>query len=204
MGGRSRAAVQFLAGEGFKEVYNLKGGIAAWQGFTASGPMEMGMAHLSGDEKPADVVILAYGLESGLLRLYNKIIEMTSDPQVAELLGRLAGIEEAHKSMLFALYTKLDSAVQNREQFESMILLKDVMEGGFKIGEFIEQNRSAFVSRVNAVSVAMMLEAQALDLYLRYSQKSTDQSCKKIFYTLSEEEKAHLASLGRLMEAGAT
>ena len=204
MGGRSRAAVQFLAGEGFREVYNLKGGIAAWQGFTASGPMEMGMAHLSGDEKPADVVILAYGLESGLLRLYNKIIEMTSDPQVAELLGRLAGIEEAHKSMLFALYTKLDSAVQNREQFESMILLKDVMEGGFKIGEFIEQNRSAFVSRVNAVSVAMMLEAQALDLYLRYSQKSKDQSCKEIFFTISEEEKAHLASLGRLMEAGAT
>ena len=57
---------------------------------------------------------------------------------------------------------------------------------------------------MNAISVAMMLEAQALDLYLRYSQKSTDQSCKEIFFTLSEEEKAHLASLGRLMEAGAT
>jgi rubrerythrin len=202
MGGRSRAAVQLLAGEGFREVYNLKGGIAAWQGHTAAGPMEMGMAHLTGGEKPADVVTLAYGLESGLLRLYHKIMEMTSDPEVADLLGRLVGIEEAHKRMLFALFTKLIPAAQNREQFESRIL-GDVMEGGFKVEEFIEQNASAFASRVNALSVAMMLEAQALDLYLRYSQKSTDQSCKEIFYTISEQEKAHLASLGRLMDAGA-
>jgi rubrerythrin len=77
------------------------------------------------------------------------------------------------------------------------------MEGGFRIEEFIEQNRSAFVSRVNALSVAMMIEAQAFDLYVRYSQKTTDQGCKEIFYTISEEEKAHLASLGRLVEAGA-
>jgi rubrerythrin len=202
VGGRSRAAVQFLAGQDFKELYNLRGGIAAWQGFTASGPMEMGMAYLSGDEKPADAVILAYGLESGLLRLYKRIIETTSDAEVAGLLGRLTGVEEAHKRMLFALYTRLDPAIQNREQFESLII-SDLMEGGFRIEEFIEQNRSAFVSRVNALSVAMMIEAQALDLYIRYSQKTTDQSCKEIFYTISEEEKAHLASLGRLVEAGA-
>jgi rubrerythrin len=202
VGGRSRAAVQFLAGQDFKELYNLKGGIAAWQGFTASGPMEMGMAHLSGDEKPADAVILAYGLESGLLRLYNRIIETTSDAEVAKLLGIMTGVEEAHKRMLFALYTRLDPVIQNREQFESLII-SDVMEGGFRIEEFIEQNPSAFASRVNALSVAMMIEAQAFDLYVRYSQKTTDQGCKEIFYTISEEEKAHLASLGRLVEAGA-
>ena len=132
------------------------------------------------------------------------MIETTSDEEVAGLLRRLTVIEESHKTMLFELYTKLDPAIQNREHFESLILLKDVMEGGFRIDEFIEQNRSAFVFRVNALSLAMMLEAQALDLYLRYSQKSTDRSCKEIFYTLSEEEKAHLASLGSLMEAGAT
>jgi sulfur-carrier protein adenylyltransferase/sulfurtransferase len=196
--------VQFLAGEGFREVYNLKGGIAAWQGFTTSGPMEMGMAYLSGDEKPADVVILAYGLESGLWLLYNKIILATPDAQVAGLLGRLVGVEDAHKRMLFSLYRKLDPAIHSREQFESLVFLKDVMEGGFRIEEFIEQNRSAFASRVDAVSTAMMLEAQALDLYMRYSQQSTDQSCKKIFYTISEQEKAHLASLAGLMEAGAS
>jgi len=194
--------VQFLAGAGFKEAYNLKGGIAAWQGFTASGPMEMGMAYLSGEEKPVDVVILAYGLENGLLRLYNKVIETTSDPQVAGLLESLVRIEEAHKKMLFSLYTKLDPAVQNREQLDSLIRL-DLAEGGFGIEEFLEQNHSAFASRVNALSLAMMLEAQALDLYLRYGQKSKDQGCKEIFHTISEEEKAHLASLGRLVEAGA-
>ncbi len=66
MGGRSRAAAQLLAGKGFKEVYNLKGGIKAWQGHTAAGPAEMGMILLSGDETASDIIILAYGMEHGL------------------------------------------------------------------------------------------------------------------------------------------
>ncbi|MGD8541438.1 MAG: rhodanese-like domain-containing protein, partial [Desulfobacteraceae bacterium] len=37
IGGRSRVAAQLLAGRGFREVFNLKGGIEAWKGFTAEG-----------------------------------------------------------------------------------------------------------------------------------------------------------------------
>ena len=38
VGGRSRAAAQFLSGQGFNEVYNLSGGIKKWQGVKAGGP----------------------------------------------------------------------------------------------------------------------------------------------------------------------
>ena len=38
MGGRSRVAAQMLSGLGFKEVYNLAGGIKAFQGQKASRP----------------------------------------------------------------------------------------------------------------------------------------------------------------------
>ena len=38
IGGRSRVAAQMLSGWGFKEVYNLAGGIKAFQGHKATGP----------------------------------------------------------------------------------------------------------------------------------------------------------------------
>ncbi|MBC8419833.1 MAG: sulfurtransferase, partial [Desulfobacterales bacterium] len=44
------------------------------------------------------------------------------------------------------------------------------------------------------------LEAQALDLYMRYSDKVKDERGKAVLYDLAEEEKAHLTGLGRLME----
>ena len=46
----------------------------------------------------------------------------------------------------------------------------------------------------------MMLETQALDLYLRFADRSDQPQTKEVLYALAGEEKAHLASLGRLME----
>ena len=43
-------AAQLLSGQGFKEVYNLKGGIKAWNGMKAVGPAELGMALITGKE----------------------------------------------------------------------------------------------------------------------------------------------------------
>jgi len=63
VGGRSRAAAQLLAGKGFKDVYNLQGGIQAWEGLTAFGPAEIGMALLRGDETSKEIIVLAYGME---------------------------------------------------------------------------------------------------------------------------------------------
>ncbi len=46
----------------------------------------------------------------------------------------------------------------------------------------------------------MMLETQGLDLYLRFADKSTHAQTKQVLFKVAEEEKAHLAALGRLLE----
>ena len=46
----------------------------------------------------------------------------------------------------------------------------------------------------------MMLETQALDLYLRFADRSGQPETREVLYALAGEEKAHLASLGRLLE----
>ena len=74
------------------------------------------------------------------------------------------------------------------------------MEGGFTIDEFFDKNKPAMKDVHGVLTVAMMLEAQALDLYLRYLRKIDEQKTKEILCQISNEEKAHLESLGRLME----
>jgi rubrerythrin len=200
MGGRSRAAAQYLAGQGFSEVYNLKGGIAAWQGLKAFGPAETGMITLKGNEPPQEVIVIAYGMEQGLADFYSKVSAMTQDRKVGELLEKLIAIEEKHQAKLFALYQALEPATQERELFEETIV-SDVMEGGFTGEEFLEQNKPLLDSVENLISLAMMLEAQALDLYTRYAQKVGDPQSRSVLYGIAEEEKGHLATLGTLMEA---
>ena len=69
-----------LAGQGFAEVYNLKGGIKAWNGQTAVGPRELGMSHLAADASIVDMLALAYAMEAGLGELYRQIGAVKSRP----------------------------------------------------------------------------------------------------------------------------
>ena len=202
MGGRSRAAAQFLAGQGFEEVYNLKGGIAAWQGLKAFGPAEMGMIALRGNETPQEVIVLAYGMEQGLADFYSRVPAMTRDSEVKKIIGKLVQIEEKHKDKLFALYKTLEPATQARDLFEGRIV-SGVMEGGFTGEEFLEKNKPLLDTVQNLLSLAMMLEAQALDLYTRYAQKVEDIQSRSVLHDIAEDEKGHLATLGSLLETKA-
>jgi rubrerythrin len=200
MGGRSRAAAQFLAGQGFEEVYNLKGGIAAWQGLKAFGPAEMGMMPLKGNETPQEVIVLAYGMEQGLADFYSRVLGMTEDQEARKILETLGRLEEKHKGRLFALYQSLEPATRERAPFEAGIV-SSVMEGGFTGEEFLDRNRPLLTTVENLLSLAMMLEAQALDLYTRYAQKVGDVQSRSVLQDIAEEEKGHLAALGGLLEA---
>ncbi|MBN1105146.1 MAG: sulfurtransferase [Deltaproteobacteria bacterium] len=202
MGGRSRAAAQLLAGQGFRDVYNLTGGIKAWQGQKAAGPAELGMILLTGHETPTDILILAYGMEEGLRGFYETIAGKSQDEALSSLLSRLAGIEAGHKARLHRLYLTFDPGPREQEDFEDKVVSKN-MEGGFTSEEFVEHNKAALQSASHVLDLSMMLETQALDLYMRYSQKSRDDRTRSVLYGLAEEEKAHLATLGRFIDARA-
>ena len=75
-----------------------------------------------------------------------------------------------------------------------------VLEGGFDMAEFMEQNEPILQTVPNVIDLAMMLETQALDLYLRFAAKSTNAEAKEVLFQIAQEEKGHLAALGRLLE----
>jgi len=191
MGGRSRGAAQLLSGKGFKDIFNLKGGLKAWQGLTAEGPAEFGMFLLTGDETFDEIVILAYGMEEGMWIFYETIKENVEDASAKELLAQLAGIEDKHKEKLFSLYTSISKSEVNLDQFEAKIVSK-VMESGMSTDEFIEQNRLAMQDIPGILNIAMTLEIQAFDLYSRYSQKATDKTTKDILYQIAQLMDDHI------------
>lgn len=156
------------------------------------------MLLLKGEESPQEIIALSYGLEGGLQKFYTAAAERVVEPQVGSILAKLAEIEVRHKQKLFELYLAVESEPQDRETFEAAID-SEMMEGGFNPDSLLEQNLPTFKSPANVLNFAMMLEAQAMDLYMRYADKCEDQKVKDILFKLANEEKAHLKSLGDLL-----
>ncbi len=192
-------AAQFLSGQGFGEVYNLKGGIKAWQGAKAFGPVELNLDLIHGDETPPEIISLAYGMEEALRRFYVFFKDRTSEGELQKLLILLASVEEKHKEILQALYLELHDASRESKPLEERTQA-EVLEGGFRFTDFIRENEPLLKSPAAVLETALMLETQALDLYLRFAAKVGEGGTKNVLFRLGDEEKAHLASLGRLLD----
>jgi rhodanese-related sulfurtransferase/rubrerythrin len=199
VGGRSLAAAQLLSGFGFPEVYNLQGGIKAWQGLKAAGPKELNLELVRGDETAAEMIALAYGMEMGLGIFYRNMIERSDDHELRSLLSKLADIETQHKKRLLELLAEIDSPITDPDAYEAD-LRPSILEGGLNLNEFMKENESFFGTVQGVLELAMMIETQALDLYLRFADKSLNERTKKALFVIADEEKAHLSSLGDLME----
>ena len=159
----------------------------------------MGMMLVKGDETPQDIICLAYGLEEGLRKFYAAATQMAIEAEVTTVLSQLAEIEERHKQRLFDLYKAVDAADTTIESFENKVN-SELMEGGFDPDKLLEASKPAFKNATDVLSFAMMLEAQGMDLYMRYADKSEDAQVKEILYKMADEEKSHLKSLGDLFE----
>jgi rhodanese-related sulfurtransferase/rubrerythrin len=198
-GNRSRVAAQMLSGWGFQEVYNLEGGILAFQGQKAAGPRELNLDLVRGDETPAEIITLAYGMEKALQLFYETLHRQSEDQELRDLFETLARVEVRHEQKLFEVYSQVTAGGQDRESFDSTIVPR-TLEGGFDAKELLEANKSQLRTVSEVLELAMMLETQALDLYLRFADRISQAQTKEVLFTLAGEEKAHLASLGRLLE----
>jgi len=198
-GGRSLAAAQLLSGLDFNEIYNLQGGIKGWQGSKAAGPQELNLELVRGDETPAEMIALAYGMEMGLGVFYRNMMEKSDDAELQALFSKLADIESHHKRRLFDLLAEIDPPGKDVETYEADIR-PTILEGGFHLDEFMKKNEPFLHTVPDVLDLAMMLETQALDLYLRFAEKSTNAQTMEVLFTVADEEKAHLQSLGSLLE----
>ncbi len=188
-----------LAGAGFEQVYNVAGGIQAWGSGVAVGEPLHGLELFSDLESPSEVLKTAYSLEQGLRDFYLDMADQFNEPPVHDLFLQLAEIEVKHQDSIYEMYTEMVEDPLSREAFESGITQK-ALEGGRTTEEYLAAFSSDLTSETVVISLAMSIEAQALDLYLRAAAQAEEGVSQEAFYRIANEEKAHLAMLGDLME----
>ncbi len=199
VGGRSRVAAQMLSGLGFKEVYNLAGGIKAYQGEKATGPQELNLDLVRGDETPGEITQLACSMERALQFFYETMLGRTQDAELQDLFMQLAQAEINHRQRLRQVYQQLEPAGQEADACSDTVT-SETLEGGFDLKEFLAANEAHLDTAPHVLDLAMMLETQALDLYLRFADRCAQAATRTILFAVADEEKLHLSRLGRLLE----
>ncbi len=199
VGGRSAVAARLLVHEGFRNVYYLEGGMDAWEQPMAASPVGFHLEFARGDESPDEAIVLAYRMEQGLQDFHRKAGARTDDPELSGLMRRLADAEESHKKTLSKLFEKYhESETSTLEAADGVP--SGMMEGGFDAAELMEKNQAFLKSVAGYLEITMMIESQALDLYLQMARGSSNETVRQVFFQIGDEEKAHLALLAKLTD----
>ena len=199
VGGRSRMAAQLLVNQNFQKVFYLEGGMEGWEGPAAAGPREFHLQFVRGNETPQEIIKLSYSMEVGLKTFHETARSRATDAELVELLGHLIRAEESHMRRLLEVSSRWEMDPKEVKAFQEK-LESVVMEGGIDIEEFLAKNDSFLQTFTGVIDVAMMVEIQALDLYLRMASESSNVATKEVLFHIAEEEKGHLRALGRALE----
>ena len=188
-----------LAGKGFENVMNMAGGIKAWDNPVAMGSEEQGLALFDGTESPGDTLLTAYSLEAGLRDFYLSMTQKVRAVPVRNLFQKLSDIEVLHQDRLFDEYLLVSGEKVDLKTFDNQAMLSTV-DGGLTTDEYMSLFKPDLESPGDVISLAMSIEAQALDLYTRASEKSRDERSKAVLQQIAQEERTHLEQLGQLFK----
>ena len=199
IGGRSRVAAQMLAGKDFARILNLTGGIKAWNGEKAIMGEEKGLELFTGTESLEETLTIAYGLELGLEEFYISMKDTAKNNLVKNLFEKLSKIEVNHRDRIFKEYIRITNSTVSQEEFASK-QVTHMSEGGMSTEEYINYFAPDSNSPDGVIETAMTIEAQALDLYFRASERVKQEESRKFLAQMADEERTHLKQLGNLMD----
>jgi rubrerythrin len=188
-----------LSGQGFTNIYNLSGGIKAFEGATAVGSQDLGLSYFEGRESGPEALLAAFGLETGLKDFYAAQADAAANPEAKALFTKLGGIEVKHQDRIVAEYNRLTGKTVGREDLEAQTAGTGV-EGGLTTDEYINLFTPDLESVVDIAAIAISIEGQALDLYLRAAAGSSDEDGRRMLAQMADEEKTHLTLLGELLD----
>lgn len=199
-GNRSRSGIGILNGGGVGDVYNMEGGILAYNGLVAAGPPEAGVFCFSDNMTPEQLIAMAWYIEDGSQRYFDSVKNVTQDDEIKATLAGLLAHKTAHKATLAQLYQKI-SGQSTDAAFPAGVLPKPphtVMAGCVSVPEAVKWSKN---KKVNAIlDLLMALEANTFDLYLKLGRQAAPERARMVFMGLSEEEARHLEQLSSVFE----
>lgn len=194
-GMRAGNGTSVLLNAGFREVWNMAGGILAWKGIVATGAPEAGMAWFEAATTPEAYVALAWVLEAGAGIFYGRMAVQFASSDAGGLFRGLAAAEESHKASLRDVHRMITGKDEDPLP-PAEVEARDTMEGGLSVSRVLgwAGDRPA----LDVLELAVAMEANAYDRYLKVAQAVEDPASRDILLGIAREEKAHL---DRLVEA---
>lgn len=188
-----------LAGKGYSKIYNLTGGIKAWGKEVAVGPEDSGMYLFTDVGSAEEAIITGFGLEMGLRDFYLSMQKKIASEPAKVLFGKLADVEIIHEKRLVELHNDLTGEQVSLSDFTKRIV-EPAMEGGLTTEEYLRLFSADLDSELEVIGLALSIEAQALDLYLRAAAKSESEAVKSVLKKIADEERSHIEHLSRYID----
>jgi rhodanese-related sulfurtransferase/rubrerythrin len=192
-GKRSQAAATLVGASRRKQkndLYNMVGGILAWNGMVLSGVPDLKTFTEAGSI--GQVFHQALELERGAERFYRLLLGQITEERLKKPLETLARAEEGHARMLYRHWVALEEGIAPFEEVYSQ-LSGDIVEGNQDIGallHFFEANMES--PCLTAMEMALQIECMAYDMYRNLAHKFSGNPLATVFLEIAQSEKSHI------------
>ena len=175
----------------------MEGGIDAWNGLVAGGAYEAGLAYFSAASRPEELIALSFALEEGNRVFYDRISRDLKEEDAASIFRSMGQAEERHKETLRELRARISGKAGDPPLPEGMEA-GGFLEGGAPLQDTLAWAKGKTLGEILEVAVAM--EANALDRYIKMGRAVADEPSREVFLTLAREERAHLERMASLLD----
>jgi rhodanese-related sulfurtransferase/rubrerythrin len=200
-GGRSQAAAAFYtdAVNRHKTVFNLSGGILAWEGEILT---DMPRVHIFDTaDTHAQRLHLGMDMEKGAWRFYSYLAAQLAGTAVGKVFTTLSKAETAHARIIYQYWLSTQAAPPSFDQvFDS--LDGAFLEGGLSLDEMYRQvqTEGGQSAHLALLEMALEIEFAAYDLYRSIADGTDDADTAQSFLSIAQAEKKHMAMLADAIE----
>jgi rhodanese-related sulfurtransferase/rubrerythrin len=194
-GNRSQTAAVTAAASGtsLQKIYNLGGGIMAWDGKTLSDFPSV--QTFTDFENPADMLVKSMDLEKGAFRFYQYVLQIFADQSFVKTIKSLVDAEEAHARSIYRFWRLI---TENPQPFDELFanLAGEILEGGENLHDAISKVKGIEENFcLNLLELALEIEFSAYDVYRTMANMSRGDDAKNVFLSIAQMEKDHMQLL---------
>lgn len=188
-----------------KSIYNLTGGIMAWQDRVLTDFPKI--ETFAADAPLPALLYTAMDLEKGAWRFYEHLRVAHAGEPFADIFTDLSKAETGHAHMVYRFWEKTQTSPP---PFDTLYftLPGEILEGGERLRDLLSRLDEASAREssqdppcIHLLEIAMMIELAAFDLYRTLADVASQPETCEIFLAIAQAEKSHIQQLIRALEA---
>jgi rhodanese-related sulfurtransferase/rubrerythrin len=191
-GSRSLSATGMLMGAGFQDVFNMDGGIMAYNGIVAGGSPEAGMFCFPESLSAGQLAAVAWFLEDGSIRFLEDMQRRFSSSDESAIFENRIAARNSHKQRLEKLYNELTGQAPSSDFPGDVIDVpaETIMVGCVKVDAALAWAADKTLNDI--LELMISLGANGYDLYLKLGRAVSSEDARKVFNSLSDEEQKNI------------